>query len=284
MNKILVPYDFSEVARHALDFACEIAHKTDGEIVLVNVIEHPTADSFRTMGVQDIDPMEQVYIKKLIETVSEKLNSVLNEAGYQSEKMSYKIKIGNAYHNVIEEVTAEEADLIIAGTEGIEGLNEFFVGSIAEKVVRNASCPVITLQNKTEVEPIDRIVFASDFVHVDEVFIDKVKRLQTVLGATLKVVKINTPASFTSTRHDTQQMKDFVHKYDIENYTIDIYNYKNEEDGIIFYAEDVDADMIALGTHQRKGISHFFAYSIAEDVVNHSPIPVWTAHIGRAVS
>jgi len=100
-----------------------------------------------------------------------------------------------------------------------------------------------------------------------------------LVTARSKIVKINTPASFTTTRHDMKQMREFVEKYSIENYTIDIYNYKNEEDGIICYAEDVEADMIALGTHQRKGIGHFLAGSIAEDVVNHAKVPVWTAHI-----
>lgn len=279
MKKILVPYDFSEVSEHALDFACQIADKAQCEIRLLNVIEHPTADSFRTMGVQDMDPMEQLYIKKLIETVSGKLDAVISDAKYVDDKMSYKIQIGNPFHNIIEEITEEKVDLLVMGTEGAEGLNEFFVGSNAEKVVRKASCPVITIQNKCELEPIEKIVFASDFIHTDDDFVAQLKDMQAMFEAQLSIVKINTPASFTSTRHDTKQMEEFVAKYGIENYTIDIYNYKNEEDGIILYAEDAKADMIALGTHQRKGVGHFLAGSIAEDVVNHAPIPVWTSHL-----
>ncbi|MEQ9009488.1 MAG: universal stress protein, partial [Ekhidna sp.] len=130
-----------------------------------------------------------------------------------------------------------------------------------------------------EIEPIEKIVFASDFQNTDDNFIGQLLDLQRKFEAQLNIVKINTPASFTSTRHDTKQMEDFVKKYKIENYTTDIYNYKNEEDGIILYAEDISADMIALGTHQRKGVGHFLAGSIAEDVVNHSQFPVWTAHL-----
>ena len=100
-----------------------------------------------------------------------------------------------------------------------------------------------------------------------------------MMNAQLNVVKINTPASFTSTRHDLKQMNEFVEKYGIENYTIDIYIYKNEEDGFILFAEDKGAEMFALGTHQRKGVGHFLAGSIAEDVVNHASVPVWTAHL-----
>ncbi|SNS85485.1 Nucleotide-binding universal stress protein, UspA family [Ekhidna lutea] len=279
MKKILVPYDFSKVSEHALDFACQIADKADSDIMLLNVIEHPTADSFKTLGMQNIDPMEQLYIKKMYETTQNKLADVVFKAKYADDRIATKIQLGNPFKTIIDQITEEKVSLLVVGTEGSEGLNEFFVGSNAEKIVRKATCPVITVQDKCEIEPIEKIVFASDFQHTDDEFIGQLLDLQRKFEAQLNIVKINTPASFTSTRHDTKQMEDFVKKYSIENYTIDIYNYKNEEDGIILYAEDIKADMIALGTHQRKGVGHFLAGSIAEDVVNHSQFPVWTAHL-----
>ena len=279
MKRILVPYDFSEVSEHALDLACQIAHKVDSEIMLINVIEHPTADSFKTLGIQDMDPMEQLYIKKMYEIVQKKLSEVVSNAKYANEKITTKIQLGNPFNTIIDQIVEEKASLLVVGTEGSEGLDEFLIGSNAEKIVRKASCPVITVQDKCELEPIEQIVFASDFQNTDDDFVSEVKDLQRVFDAKLNIVKINTPASFTSTRHDTRQMKDFAEKYGIDNYSIDIYNYRTEEDGIVLYAEDIDADMIALGTHQRKGVGHFLAGSIAEDVVNHSPIPVWTSHL-----
>lgn len=279
MKRILVPYDFSKVSEHALDFACQIADKEASEIMLLHVIEHPTADSYKTLGIQDMDPMEQLYIKKMYETVQSKLSDVVSAAKYTDEKITTKIQLGNPFNTIIDQVTDENASLLVVGTDGSDGLNEFFVGSNAEKIVRKATCPVITVQNKCELEPIEKIVFASDFQHTDDDFVTQLKDLQKTFEAQLNIVKINTPASFTSTRHDKKQMEEFVAKYSIENCTIDIYNYKNEEDGIVLYAEDAGADMIALGTHQRKGVGHFLAGSIAEDVVNHSQIPVWTTHL-----
>lgn len=279
MKQILVPYDFTTISENALDFACQIADKSEGNILILNVIEHPTPDSFKTMGIQNEEPMEQLYIKKMYELVQEKLNEVVTKAKYKDEKIRTKIQLGNAFNTIIDQITEESVDLVIAGTSGSEGLNEFFVGSNTERIVRNANCPVISVSEKFEIEPIESIVFASDFINTDDFLVEKVKGLQRMMDAQLKVVKINTPASFTSTRHDLKQMNEFVEKYGIENYTIDIYNYKNEEDGIIRFAEDVDAGMIALGTHQRKGVGHFLAGSIAEDVVNHATVPVWTTHI-----
>ncbi|MEO9869142.1 universal stress protein [Ekhidna sp.] len=279
MKRILVPYDFSKVSEHALDFACQIADKADSDIMLLNVIEHPTADSFKTLGIQNMDPMEQLYIKKMYEVVQDKLADVISNAKYTDERISTKIQLGNPFNTIIDQILQEKVSLLVVGTEGADGLNEFFAGSNAEKIVRKASCPVITIQDKCEIEPIEKIVFASDFQHTDDHFIGQLLDVQRKFEAQLNIVKINTPASFTSTRHDMQQMEEFAKKYAIENYTIEIYNYKNEEDGIVMYAEDIGADMIALGTHQRKGVGHFLAGSIAEDVVNHSKFPVWTAHL-----
>ncbi len=279
MKRILVPYDFSEVSEHALDFACQIADKVQSEIMLLNVIEHPTADSFKTLGIQNVEPMEQLYIKKMYEIVQNKLNDVVTATKYADDMISTKIQLGNPFNTIIDQIVEEEMSLLVVGTEGSEGLNEFFVGSNAEKIVRKATCPVITIQNKCELEPIEKIVFASDFQHTDDNFVSQLKNMQETFDAQLNIVKINTPASFTSTRHDSKQMEAFVEKYSIKNFTTEIYNYKNEEDGIIYYAEDIEADMIALGTHQRKGVGHFLAGSIAEDVVNHSKVPVWTAHL-----
>ena len=279
MKRILVPYDFSKVSEYALGFACQIADKAKSEIVLLNVIEHPTADSFKTLGMQNVDPMEQFYIKKMYETVQSKLYEVVTVAKYSDEFITTKIQLGNPFKTIIDQIVKEKMSLLIVGTEGAEGLNEFFAGSNAEKIVRKASCPVITVQNECQLEPIKKIVFASDFQHTDDNFVKQLKDMQSTFEAQLNIVKINTPASFTSNRHDSRQMEEFAKKYSLDNYNIDIYNYKNEEDGIILYTEDIKADMIALGTHQRKGVGHFLSGSIAEDVVNHSQFPVWTSHL-----
>lgn len=279
MKQILVPYDFSSVAEHALDFACQIAHKIDGEIMLLHVIEHPTEDAFKTLGVQYEDPMEQLYIKKMYESVGYKLNEVVSKYKYVDERISTKIQLGNPFNSIIDQIAEENVSLLVVGTEGADGLEELLVGSQAEKIVRKATAPVITVRDKCEIEPIEKMVFASDFTHFDDELVSSVKELQETLEARLYLVKINTPSSFTTTRHDMEQMKKFAAKYELDNYELAIYNQRDEAVGIIHFAEDMGADMVALGTHQRKGLGHFLSGSIAEDVVNHSKIPIWTSHL-----
>lgn len=277
MNRILVPYDFSQVATHALNFASDIAQKVSGSKVTVfNVIEQPGPETFKTMGMSNPDPMENLFIKKMIDTVEVKVKELMADPTYKSIDLNYKIVLGNPFKELAQEIDTEKIELVIMGTSGASGAEEFFVGSNAERMVRYAKCPVITLNGPASTDGINDIVMASNFHEVPKGFVDKVKALQQVFGAKLRLVKINTPASFTTTRHDRKQMETFIADFKIENCTYESYNYSNEEDGVIAYAEDIDADMIAIGTRQRRGIGHFLAGSIAEDVVNHAKRPVWT--------
>jgi nucleotide-binding universal stress UspA family protein len=280
MNKILVPYDFSEVASTALDFAIQLGNRAAGcQVTLFHVIEHPSASTFKTMGISDYDPMEVIYMKKLIAQVEAKLVETIASRGNGKASLDFRIKLGNPGTEVVQMVESDKIDLVVMGTRGAEGLSEFFIGSNSEKVVRHAACPVITMKHAAKVDVIKEIVFASDFEQIDEDFIGHLKSLRRVLDARLRIVKINTPASFYPSRWDNALMDKFIKKHDLGNCTTDIYNHSNEEDGIIAYAEDIGAHMIALGTHQLKGAKHFLKGSIAEDVVNHSIVPVWTYHL-----
>ncbi len=277
MNKILVPYDFSDVARHALDFAAQIARKANSDtITLINIIEQPTPSDFKTMGMSGADPMQNIWIKKMIDKADSNMEEIMSEESFKDLNLKYKIVLGNPFKELSEEIKTQGVELVVMGTSGASGLEEFFTGSNAERMVRYSKAPVITLSEATTLEAVNDIAFASNFHEVSEEFIGHVKNLQSMFGAKLRLVKINTPASFTTTRHDKKQMEDFIAKYKIENCTYESYNHSNEEDGVLAYAEDIEADLIAIGTKQRKGVGHFLAGSIAEDVVNHAKVPVWT--------
>ncbi|MFT6866328.1 MAG: nucleotide-binding universal stress UspA family protein [Cyclobacteriaceae bacterium] len=277
MKKILVPYDFSDVALHALNFAADLSRKTNGCCVtVIHVIDQPTPDTIKTMGIKNYDPMEVVYIKQLIITMNGKMKDLMADAKYKDIDLSYKIVLGQPFKEITSAIMTDGIELVVMGTSGTSGAEEFLVGSNAERMVRFSKCPVITISKATNVDTIQDIVFASNFHEVPQSFVNHIKRLQHVFDAKLRIVKINTPSSFTTTRHDMKHMNEFVQMAMITNYELEIYNHTNEEDGIVAYSEDIGADLIALGTNQRRGVGHFINGSIAEDVVNRSKVPVWT--------
>ena len=71
-------------------------------------------------------------------------------------------------------------------------------------------------------------------------------------------------------------MQEFARKLQLKNFTMNVFNDVSEEEGIVYFADSIDADLIAMATHGRTGFAHVLAGSIAEDVVSHSKRPVLT--------
>lgn len=277
MQKILVPTDFSPLASYATSAAIQIARKTNAEVILLHVVEMPGA-SFSVTGQQVNSNEFDLYTMKLIAKSKDDLVKVVNAHSKDDIKLVNSLHVGNAYQAISKVITDQDVDLVVMGSHGASGWEETFVGSNAEKVVRRSSCPVLVVKQEFDLNEINNIIFAADF-NEDSHIIDRVKATQEILGAKLHLVKINTPANFISDHTRKLAMQQFAEKNQLQDYTINVYNDKQEENGIIQFAEEVDADLIALGTHGRTGLQHLLSGSVAEGVVNHSKRPVWTCKI-----
>ena len=102
------------------------------------------------------------------------------------------------------------------------------------------------------------------------------KELQKFFKAHLHLVWINTPLNFNSDAVTHKRLQNFAKRFGLKDYSIHIFNHYNEEDGIIQFTKFVKGDIIAMGTHGRKGITHLLNGSIAEDVANHTDSVIWT--------
>jgi nucleotide-binding universal stress UspA family protein len=280
MIKVLVPYDFSQTAEYALNFATGLSSNYPGiEITVLHIIETPITTGMGTMGggLESIPQFEnQVYFMELVERRKKQLKAI--EEKFENSVFSLKTKmiLGSVYKGISESIANQNPDLIVMGSKGASGLDEVIVGSNTEKVVRTAACPVITIKAETDVSKMKKVVFASDFRDSDDKVANRIKRIQTVFDAQFYFVIVNTPGSFETTRESMNRIRTYVQTHHFENIKAEVYNSLSEESGIIEFAEDIDADLIAMTTHGRTGLLHLLTGSIAEDVVNHSTRPVWT--------
>lgn len=280
MIKVLVPFDFSQTAQHALNFATSLTEVySDVELSLLHVVETPVTTGMSAMGggLESIpDFQNQIFYIELIEVRKRQFLEL--EEKYAGSKFIFKTKLvlGNVFRGITDAIRDEAPDLVIMGSRGSSGLEEVIIGSNTEKVVRNASCPVVTIKADTPIDKLKKVVFASDFRESDDLVAARIKRIQTIFDAEFYFVVVNTPANFETTRESMERIRNFVQKYQFENIKAEIYNSLSEESGILEFADDVQADMIAMTTHGRTGLLHLITGSIAEDVVNHSKRPVWT--------
>lgn len=274
MKKILVPCDFSKQAVNAFRFALDIARQSGGEVHLVHVIEIPVLHDSVLMPVLSF---EEALLKELKQKSDVEYGKLLKKYASTEDTVKPTVQFGAPARVIINYIKEAGIDLVLMGTRGATGFKEYTVGSNAEKVVRNSPVPVIAIKGYPKLDSIKNIVLPNTLhTEVQENLLMKVKAMQTFFKAHLHIVWINTPTNFTRDITTHKRLNEFAKRFLFKNYTTHVFNDLYEEDGIINFAHSVGADMIAMGTHGLKGLMHVLTGSIAEDVVNHVDIPIWT--------
>ncbi|MCC5919398.1 MAG: universal stress protein [Cyclobacteriaceae bacterium] len=280
MKKILVPVDFSEESINATKFAAELAVKHGAELRLVHVIEYPAKRTMMTFtGAVQSDPMDNVWVVKMKEQAETQLQKLVDEDFMANVDAKGWAVPGSPYQVLAKDIDQSDIDLVVMGTRGASGLEEIAIGSNAEKMVRYAKCPVITVTNPMKVSDIKNILFATGLgleKQLMDKLMEKVSTLQSEFDANLHILKVNTPNNFERDKLVKGQLRELIKTYNLKNASVHITSEVSEEEGILDFAKENNMDMIAMGTTGRSGIWHFLSGSIAEDIVNHAKRPVWT--------
>lgn len=280
MQKILVPCDFSEQAINAFRMAIDLAERSKGEVHLLHVIEVPVMHDSLLMPTLSF---EATLLTELNDNAESQFKKLTTEIPSEAPVLTKNV-FGNASLMILDYITENKIELVVMGTKGASGLRELLIGSNAERIVRRSPCPVITVRSYEKLKNIKNIVFPNSMEAEQDDLVEHVKVLQGFLKASIHVVWINTPGNFTSDTVTTTKLKDFAKHFALKDYTLNIFNDTYEESGVINFAHMIKADIIAMGTHGRKGINHIMSGSLAEDVVNHIDCPIWTYTIKRVRS
>ncbi|MDX5347716.1 MAG: universal stress protein [Hymenobacteraceae bacterium] len=280
MKRILVPTDFSEEAQNAFEVAIQIAKKTGAAIKLLHVIEMPRTANFSAMGsVVPRDPNEEIFVIKVMESTRDQIRNMIAQVEHEGVDIVQEVDVDTIFNKINEVVDRDHVDLIVMGSKGSSGIREMLIGSNTEKVVRLATCPVLTVKHKHAAFDVKNIVFPSNFDDEAQRLVDQVKMIQEIFDARIHLLYVNTPGTFGSSDKIQEKMHYFAERFGLHDYTVNVYNDSIEEDGILHFANRINADLVTMGTHGRRGIAHLLSGSIAEDLVNHTVKPVLTYHI-----
>ena len=274
MKRILVPTDFSEHARYAAKVAAQIARKNNAEIYLLNLLDLPSHMNDAVSSGVNI-PEVMLYLAK----TKERLSDLMEEPFFDGLTVYADARLERAFDGIVTFSKEKNVDLIVMGSHGVSGFQEMFIGSNTEKVVRASDIPVIIIKSEMEDFNINKFVFASDFSNEIKKPFQKLVEFANLFDAKLDLVMINTPNSFKTNDVAEKIMQNFASSFPLKDYSLNIYNDSNIENGIINYANKTNADLIGIATHGRTGLAHFFNGSVSEDIVNHSVKPVITFRI-----
>ena len=275
MKKILVPIDFSKPSEYAAKMAAKIADKTNATVYLIHFIELPS-------GVIDIAssstfsiPESMLYLRKTKEKVLEFKKSFFSE----DRTVEYFIKLNSPFEGIKKYAEKINADLIIMGSKGHSEFEEIMIGSNTEKIVRSSKTPVIVIKKDVKKFKLKNLVFASNFKKENKEVFRKFLDFANAFDSKVHLLNINTPSHFEITRNSIQKVKDFIKDFHLPKHSINIYNDTSVEEGIVNFSREKKADLIALSTHGRSGISHLFTASVTKNLSKKALKPIFTVKV-----
>lgn len=276
MKNILVPIDFSRQSECALQAAAGIASKANALLIVLHIIEEPVDVSYTVDGEYIPDGYEnQLITLLLLKKSKEQFHKLARLDIFKGVNAKFELKVGNPYHGITTLILEYKVDLVVMGTTG-HTKGEILLGSITNKVIRQAKCPVLTLHEKPVREDYKNILYATRMFASEAIFSRVVKTAQQVYNSTVHLVRINTPSDFLPDYSAKKDLNEFATSHQFKNFTVNVFSDLTEEEGIIHFAEEIDADLIALATHGRSGFMYLLSGSISKGVVNHSRRPVMT--------
>jgi nucleotide-binding universal stress UspA family protein len=278
MKKILLPCDFSRTAEEAFRFAVKIADKNESEIHILYVID----SSFSNNSASELSHVASsngVFMQQIEQQLNEKF--VALKAKHKADHIStfFTIELGLLPQNIEKYIKEKQIDLVTMGTNGASGLKELFVGSNTEKIIRNARVPVVAVPLGSNTDTISDIIFPVDPADDPSNYLKELRFIQNLFHAKLQLLWVNTPNIFKSDGEALDDLREFAEEYQLYNYKFNIRSDHTEQDGILRFASEINATLIFMPTHSRKGLAHWLTGSITENVVNHVQCPVWTCSI-----
>ena len=294
IKRILLATDFSRWARRAEDYACALACSWKASLTVLSIAEFMP-------GLNPDYPINQQYLADLLKTASSRLTDLKGRAERRGIAVTTRVATGIPSEEVSAAARAEDSDLVIVGTKGKTGLQHVLLGSTAERVIRGAPCPVLTVRTEpTDAEQeegatsrsvsLERILVPVDFSDCSLDALEYAAVVAQQAKASLMLLHVLEPVSYgldftlghsRAREHVretwTKRLEELASSLKMTGLPIASQLRGGfPVDSILDSAQILPCDLIVMGTHGRRGLSHAYSGSVAEAVLRKAPCPVLT--------
>jgi nucleotide-binding universal stress UspA family protein len=295
IHEILVAVDFSEGSKAALDRAALIARQTGANLHVLHVWQAPEF----VPALDRSTDATLASISKLVEArAREEMDRFVTEAGVRGITIRHAfVEAGVPATAIVDAAARQKHDLIVVGTHGRTGLAHALIGIVAERVVRKAPCPVLSVRERAPKASLAlrRILAPVDYSDGSRRSLEYAASLALTFGAEIDVVHVwdrpayvsgevmvhgpgDTKRSLGELVHDNAErdMKEFLATLaPIRHMPFRLLS-GEPASTLIKELEAEKYDLVVVGTHGRTGFRRFLLGSIAEKLVRYSPAPVLT--------
>jgi nucleotide-binding universal stress UspA family protein len=290
INRLLLATDFSEWARRAEDYACSLASSWRANLTVMTVLEFPP-------GLNPDYPVNQHYLTDRTREASGQLAEFKKRATSKGIIVATRMATGFPSEEINAAAKAEESDMIVVGTRGKTGLAHVLLGSTAERVIRTAPCPVLAVhmaKDDASVEcggiTLNRILVPVDFSDCSLDALEYAAIVARQAKASIELLHVLEPLSygldFTLGHAEERQQKRERLSKRLQDLSaaltaagIAVKSHLRggvPADSILDDVRTLPGDLIVMGTHGRRGLSHVMAGSVTEAVLRRTSCPVLT--------
>ncbi len=291
MAKILYPTDFSECSRQALKHALFLAEQFEARLFMFHASVLHADDPANPEG---FFPGGEELIETMVELASSRMAEWIPEDWRKGVQVTEVSERGFSAAELILELAGErDIDLIVMGTHGRRGPARFFLGSVAERVIRYAGCPVLSLSEEggeREISAFERILVPVDFSDCSQVAVAYGKHFAETYGASVQLLHV----VYESTYPSVYAVPEHLRIESVEPRCLEAMDElmastpgpevpfeKHVASGrpaseIVAFAERSGSDLVVIPTHGLGGLSRTLLGSTAESVVRRSTCPVLT--------
>jgi len=276
-SKILVPIGFSDQSMVAMGQAFNLAKIKNSEVVLLSVMEekHSIFDILSDNEIED----ENIK-KRILSKLNEIAKQYSDRYGVDVETMVAK---GSVYDKVCEVADMISVDLIVMGTNGSpKGLAKKFIGSNAEKVVRSAKCPVITIKGKNHKDGCDNIILPLDLEKETKEKVSYALEYARYWDATVRIVSVVLKDNENVRSHllrNLNLVKDFITNAGVKC-TAELLEAEKKislAEAVLDYEKKFESDLIMIMTKKEESFSDSLSVT-ARTIIYNSDIPVMSIH------
>lgn len=273
MKNILFPTDLSEAAQRAFIYALQLADHQGASITTLLAFKKPVIK-----GAHMPKTLEDFYATyDLTEFESYRdaippLRELAEANGFEHLEIKHVMEEGPTIPTILKIADDINADLIVMGTTGAQGLKELFLGSVSGEILEHATCPVLVVPEASIFDgTLDQIVFTTSFKDEEKKALEKVVAIAQQFGAEVHCINVDV----SHTHEFTNRMNEFKKDFNgTEKLHFEVLEGNDMKKAIFQYLEAKDADIISMVTHKRSFFEELFNYSRTKQLAYHTKTPL----------
>jgi nucleotide-binding universal stress UspA family protein len=272
MKTILFPTDFSKCAIHASRYAAKLANIYDARIILLNVDYIPMVPpNHRSQEAQKAVISSLKKAQDNIETFREQF---VRDTKMNPERVLHQVIYGYPADKIVQEAKYLNADMIVMGTKGASNFIDKWLGTNAQKVMKQAHCPVWIIPQKAKIKHPKKVMYAADFKEDEMLATQKITKIIAPLSAFCKVIHVHDLFENTEVSTIKKQVLALNEELSKDNIFARSINRDDIIEGLEAYIQSFKPDVLALAVHEKSFLERLFNESISKHFVYESQMPL----------